>query len=382
MKNNNHFFKILCFIFIINFIHNEAFATSKKDNYKSFSIDSLTKNMEIDFRFNYGFFVHHHFEMKNYSADFPMFELSLQKQTFGRQSWQSYFNYPTIGITAFYSNLGNIDIIGDAYALYPFINFPLNKSKINTLGIRFGVGLGYLTKKYHPVDNYANTSIGASVNAAISLTLEYKHQISERFKMTAFAGLTHFSNGCSNFPNSGYNIISAGISTTYLLKNQEDYIPKRITKENVYRKIEPEYYAGLSFGIKRIRYAQNENFAVYDLEFYALDRINNLSKVGLGIDLLYSKCSYITMIEYYSKSFSAIEMLKPGIGLAYELCMGEASFLINFGFHIYGVDMSGGRWYQKLGFKINLGNYMYAKIALNTHFGVADFIGWGLGIRL
>ena len=41
-----------------------------------------------------------------------------------------------------------------------------------------------------------------------------------------------------------------------------------------------------------------------------------------------------------------------------------------------------GRWYQKLGLKVNFGKYIYGKIALNTHFGVADFIGFGLGARL
>lgn len=382
MKKDKLFLIISCFGFIFGFIHNQAFALDKKDfGNKSFSIDSLMRNTEIDLRLNYGFFIHHHYDMTAYPADFPMFELSLQKQTYGNQDWQPYFNYPTIGVTAFYSDLGNVDILGKAYALYPFISFPFNKSKVNTLGLRFGVGLGYLTEKFHPVDNYHNTSIGSHVNAAVSITFEYKRRISERFKMSAFAGLTHFSNGCSNFPNSGFNIINAGISTTYLLDKQDTYIPKQISGNN-HKKIKPEYYAGLSYGVKRIKYGQNKNTAVYDLEFYAMDRISNLSKIGLGLDLLYNRCSYISVSEYYSKAFSFVEMLKPGIGLAYELTMGEASFLINFGYHIYGKDMSGGRWYQKLGFKVNVGEHLYAKIALNTHFGVADFVGWGLGIRL
>ena len=372
---------ILSFIFIFN-IHNEAFATSNRGgNEKSFSVDSLMKNVEVDFRLNYGFFIHHHFEMTAFSADFPMFELSLQKQTYGKQSWQSFLNYPTIGITAFYSNLGNVDIIGKAYAIYPFIDFPFNKSKINTFGFRFGVGVGYLTEKFHPSKNIYNSSIGAYINAAISLTFEYKRHISERFKLSAFAGLTHFSNGCSNFPNSGINIINAGVGTTYLIKEKEDYIPKQIAN-NDFGKIEPEYYAGMSMGVKRIKYEQNENIAVFDLEFYAMDRISNLSKLGIAADLVYNRCSYIIVKEYYNKAYSFVEMLKPGIGLAYELTMGEASFLINFGYHLYGRDMRGGRWYQKLGFKVNIGNYAYAKIALNTHFGIADFIGWGVGIRL
>ena len=210
MKKNSLLLVFLCFVFIFN-IHNKAFATSKgEENGKSFSIDSLMKNTEIDIRINYGFFVHHHFEMTGYPAHFPMFELSLQKQTYGKALWQSYFNYPTVGVTAFYSSLGNYDIIGDAYALYPFINFPLNKSKVNFISFRFGVGVGYITKKFDPKDNYHYTSIGSHINAAVNMTFEYHHRISERLKMSLFAGLTHFSNGCSSSPNAGLNIITGG----------------------------------------------------------------------------------------------------------------------------------------------------------------------------
>lgn len=376
---------ILCFSFIMSFI-NEASASSKKgDDNKTFSIDSLMKNVEVDLRLNYSFFVHHHFEMKRYPKHFPMFELSLQKQTYGKQLWQTYFNYPTIGFTAFYSDLGNIDVIGKAFAVYPFINFPFNKSKTNTFGFRFGVGLGYLTKTFDHLENYKNTSIGNHFNAAISLTFEYKRLITERYKMSVFAGLTHFSNGCSNQPNSGINIVNAGISATYQLSESQEYIPRHKTDNSVYlNKIKPEFYAGMSFGIKRVEYKQDDNLGVYNLELYILDRITNLSKVGFGLDLVYDATDKIELKNDYGRDaeFTFVEMLKPGIGLAYELLMGEASFLFNFGFHPYGLDMSYGRWYQKLGLKVNIGKYIYGKIALNTHFGVADFIGFGLGIRL
>lgn len=338
---------------------------------------------EVDLRINYGFFIHHHSEMKAYNANFPMFELSLQRQTYGRHTWQPYFNYPTIGVTALYSDLGNIDIIGKAYAIYPFINFPFNKSKVNTFGFRFGIGAGYITKKFHPINNSRNTSIGNNINAAISLTFEYKRHISEHFKASAFAGLTHFSNGCTHFPNSGLNIINTGISLTYTIKGQEEYIPKENIDNKNFRKIRPEFYIGLSTGIKRIEYKQSKDFMVYDLEFYVMDRISNLSKIGIGLDVVSDATDGMTLKEFYrsNEEYTSFELLKPGIGLSYELMMGKASFLFNFGYHPWGKDMRYGRWYQKLGFKLDIGNHLYAKIALNTHFGVADFIGYGFGLK-
>lgn len=385
MKKRNHFFITICFIMTFNFISHEAYSADKNDSIRSSSrIESLMKNTELDLRLNYGFFVHHHFVMTGYPEHFPMFELSFQKQTYGDKLWHSYFNYPTIGVTALHSSLGNNEVIGNAYALYPFINFPFNKSKVNTFSFRFGIGVGYITKKFHPLENYHNTSIGSHINAAISLTFEYRRRISERFKMSIFGGLTHFSNGCSNSPNAGLNIINAGLSGTYLLKEQEDYIAKQEISNKEYKKIKPEFYIGMSYGIKRIEYNQKRGFSVYDLEIHIMDRVTNLSKVGIGLDLVSDATDTITLRNFYNDTneYSFVQLLKPGVGVVYELMMSEVSFIINFGYHPWGRDMRYGRWYQKLGIKVNIGEYIYGKIALNTHFGVADFIGFGLGVRL
>lgn len=382
MKNCNIIlFLLLCITFFTS--HENAYALSDSDEKKSYAIDSLLTNSQIEIRTSYAFFIHHHFEMTSYPAHFPMFELSFQKQTYGKQYWQAYFNYPTIGFSAFYSNLGNIDIIGKAYALYPFINFPLNKSKTNTFSFRMGVGLGYLTNKYHPTENFHNTSIGSNVNAAISLTFEYKRYLSERYKISVFAGLTHFSNGSSTEPNNGLNIINAGLSATYLLKDAEEYIPKQYSQQD-FKKIKPEFYIGLSYGTKRILVFQENYTSVFNLEFYVLDRISNLSKIGFGLDLVYDATDNIYVKNYYGYNFEPtfLQLLKPGISLAYELLMGDASFLFNFGYHPYGLDMSYGRWYQKLALKVDVGKFIFGKITLNTHFGAADFIGFGIGVKL
>lgn len=385
MKDNKSFLIFIIFIIVFNFIHYEAFAIKEDDKVdKVTRLDSLMKNTEIDLRINYAFFVHHHFEMTGYPKHFPMFELSFQKQTYGDKMWHSYFNYPTVGVTAFASSLGNNEFIGNAYALYPFINFPFNKSKINIFSLRFGVGVGYLTKKFDPLENYHNTSIGAHFNAAINITFEYQRRITERFKMSLFAGLTHFSNGCSSYPNSGINIINAGLSATYLIKEQEDYIPKQEISNKTYKKIDPEFYLGLSYGVKRIEYNQKNDFSVFNLEFYAMDRVTNLSKIGIGLDLVSDATDEITLRNYYgdNNEYNFAQLLKPGISVVYELMMNEASFLFNFGYHPWGRDMRYGRWYQKIGGKVNIGEYLYGKLTLNTHFGVADFISFGLGVRL
>ena len=377
--------KIIVLLLLISFLAKDSFA------HKSTPVDSIIKNTELDFRFNYAFIIHHHYEMRMYRKHFPIFEFSIQKQTYGKQAWQRYYNYPTIGVTAFYSSIGNQEVFGNAYAIYPFISFPFNKSKVNTFSFRLGVGAGYLTKKFDQVENPNNIYIGSHINAAISLSFEYKRQISNHLKVSLFAGLTHFSNGCSYQPNNGINIFNTGLSTTYLIGNQNSY--KDITKLMTYNKDEikqinsilsskfdPEFYLGISYGFKRVEYKQKDNFSVYNFEFYAMERVSNLSKFGIGIDLVYDETDVLVLGNENKYDFA--QLLKPGIGVAYELIIGDMSFLFNMGFHPWGLDMEYGRIYNKLALKANIGEHLYGKVALNTHFGVADFVGFGLGIRL
>ena len=115
-----------------------------------------------------------------------------------------------------------------------------------------------------------------------------------------------------------------------------------------------------------------------------MERVSNLSKFGIGIDLVYDATDVIVldMDENNSEKYNLMQLLKPGIGLAYELVISDMSFLFNMGYHPWGLDMSYGRIYNKLALKLNIAERFYGKVALNTHFGAADFVGFGFGVRL
>ena len=102
------------------------------------------------------------------------------------------------------------------------------------------------------------------------------------------------------------------------------------------------------------------------------------------MDLVYDATDVIVLGKYDNNlnKYSFAQLLKPGIGVAYELILGEMSFLFNVGYHPWGRDMSYGRIYNKFALKGNIGKSLYGKFTLNTHLGVADFIGFGIGVRL
>ena len=383
MKKEKLLLIILCFCFIFN-LNKEAFATGKNEGEKSPFMESFMKNMEVDFRLSYGFYMHHHYEMEGYRAHFPMFELSLQKQTYGTSYWQTCFNYPSVGVTAFYSNMGNIDVLGKAFAIYPYIYFPFIKGNTN-FGIRFGLGIGYLTESYDHIENPYNICIGSPVNAAASITFDITHRFSDHFKMSLFGGLQHFSNGCTSEPNKGTNVLKGGISAAYMINEPVEYIKAEQLNEKrtieYLKEFKPELYLGLSYGSKRIDYLQEDYTTVLDLEVYVMEQVARIFKLGIGFDLVYDNNDILRNIKTGTE-WTTAQILNPGVHVAGELLMGRTSFMFVVGEHL-GEYMHTEKSYQRLGLKIEFTEHIYGKVTLMVHqWHIADFLGWGVGFKL
>jgi hypothetical protein len=139
-------------------------------------------------------------------------------------------NYPSIGLTFYYSGFGNDSIsaeLGKVFALYPFINFPITPGESSRLTFKLGVGVSYLTNKFDPKENYHNYAIGSHVNASINLSFEYRQRIVDRLHWVTSAGLTHFSNGATRSPNMGINILSAATGLSWYLAPPKKHIDKK-----------------------------------------------------------------------------------------------------------------------------------------------------------
>jgi len=369
------------FILLILLIFSNIEKSSAKNNDTIF-----VNNIQVELRTSYGFILCHHTEMNYFRAHFPAFELSVQQATFGRKYWQSRLNYPAIGFTLFYSELGGMPEIGRAFALYPHISFNFLKSKKNQLNLKLGVGVSYVTEKYEAKTNPKNTFVGSNFNAALAASFEYNRMITNRLSLSLFAGLTHFSNGATRAPNNGLNIAHGGISAKYFISEPQAKIPKQHTDNQRFKKWSKEnlsLYTAITYSKKDIDefMGYGMSWSVYHFQINALKRCGEISKLGLGFDLVYDQTD-IDVLKHQGIDCEPVEILKPGINAAYELIMGSTSFIFNFGFHISGKEMGEGRLYQKIGIMQSIGNRFFATAVLNLHFGWADYIGFGLGYRI
>ena len=204
--------------------------------------------------------------------------------------------------------------------------------------------------------------------------------------MSAFVGFTHFSNGSSRTPNNGMNIAHAGLSAKYFINEPKQRISRQLTDNKQFKTWEKKNIS-LLFGFT---YSQKDideylgygmSWSAYNLEINAMKRLTEMSKIGIGFDLVYD-CTDKEVLRQKGIAFDDIEILKPGINAAYELSFGNTSFIFNFGCHIAGKDLCEGRVYQKLNITQNIYKGIFATIALTTHYGWADYIGFGLGYRI
>lgn len=347
-------------------------------------------NIMVEGRVHYGFFYHHHFEMERFNAHYGAIEASVYQRTFGKREWEADYDYPYIGLTFYHSRLGGFEELGQVFALYPFINYPLIGNPNSQLTFKLGVGLGYLTSHFEPYDSnhYYNFSIGSHLNAAVNLSFEYRQHITERLMAVASMGLTHFSNGSTKLPNYGLNTISGALGLAYHLgtpKGNEDpgsrpqYYPFEFDKKH-WLSLDLNYGIGFKNVSQTLGGDSAYFYPVHDLSAFFLGQFTRYSRAGVGVSLVLDMSDQ-TLPEL--DSFNVRQLTRLNFSVCYAMTMHRLSYYFEFGWHLkYNeVPLTKGNIYQKVTARYQIYNNIYAHVSLMTHFGRADYLCFGLGYR-
>lgn len=375
-------------------------------------------NIMVEVRAHAGVFWHHHFEMQKFNAHYPAIEASIYQNTFGKNEWEAVYNYPYIGVTFYHANFGinfenNPEVgkaLGSVYALYPFINYPLNPNENSQLTFKLGVGLGYLTKHFDNFENYQDFSIGSHFNAAVNLSFEYRQRITQRLMSVASFGLTHFSNGSTKLPNYGLNTFSAAWGLAYYLRQPR--INLTPTRRPEYRPFEFDHKHWFSvdfdygIGFKNVSQTLGGDtthfYQVHELSTCLLAQFTQYSRAGaslsVALDLsdqtlpdhfrdekgLHLRKYNIVTNQEEIHDITTLQMTKINLGLCYVMTMERLSYHFEVGWHLrYNnyTDFSKGNMYQKVKFRYQVHDNIYTHLSLMTHFGRADYLCFGLGYR-
>ncbi len=343
-------------------------------------------NLMAEFKLEAGFLLSHHLELDVFQSHFPSFEFSIQRATNGKKRWEAEYGYQLIGISLWYSGLGGFEELGSAIAAYPFINFPLTANDQQSLNFRLGLGVGYLSNRFHRIDNYKNFAIGSHLNVAASLYVEYRRKINQRLSFSAGFGLTHFSNGSLKTPNYGLNILAATVGLSGYLSRPNPSLDKKILPELYPFEFDGRQSIGIDFtfslGSKDMSEQYGEKYLIYAGYLNILKRVSYKSKIGIGGDFTYDGSDKYILADRGQEWSSEFQIMKIGVNVAYEMVMDRLSFMFNVGGYVSGKERSEGNFYQRLALRYLVYDEVFATLALSAHLGKAEYIGFGVGYKL
>ena len=357
-----------------------------------------SKNYEIEARAHFGYLYFQndefHSALGRYSRYAPAFELSLHRNTYGEHRWEVLHNYPSIGLTFYYSPLSfrNDNIskeLGQAFALYPFINFPIVPNERSKVTFKLGVGLAYLTNKFEPKDSenvpegsYHNYAIGSHINAAINLSFEYRQRIVNSLTWVTSAGLTHFSNGATKSPNMGINIFSVATGLSWCLVPPKANIDLRLRPRNYLfefdgkRHFVTDYQYTIGYKDVSQQYGSNNFYLVHDLAANFMFQLTERDRLGLGVELVWDNSDKVKPPYYQA-------FLKPAGLISYEMMLDRVSFMFNVGIRKNAPgNHQAFLFYQKVGLRYYIWEGLFASLSFTTYDIKADFISVGFGYHI
>ncbi len=369
------------FLFFIILITTAPFIHGQSSTYR----DSLSvKHTYLTTRIHGGIVVPHHANMMYFLEKFSGgFEINYGRSIFSEKSWESYFNYPEIGLGFYYGTFGNKDIYGSGLALFPYINYNIYRNSKLSFQNKVSLGLGYATKPFDIKDNTYNTVFSSHLNAYIGLALLMDYRLSERLSLAMSASLTHLSNGAARKPNHGINTITASLGAKYHFNTN---LTPVLTKTIAPKSKEREFIIVGSIGRSQSTFYNQKLYWNGSLSINHLWHLNTKKAIGLGYDQFYSETApyaWAPKDEYPANTeYSTRHYLFNSLFASYNVFLGNTTLFVNVGAYLHTNISPPQPLYPRIGVRQMIGKNFIANFSVKASFFRSEFLEFGLGYRI
>lgn len=272
--------------------------------------------------------------------------------------WKSLqeLNNASFGIALDYFNLGNDDMMGQAFAPYIYLNIPLLRLPHFELGLRPGLGAAFVTKTYYNTipDGHmyldlvnSNRCVGSYTNAYFAEALYFDFPIKNGWRITASYAWHHLSNGSTKQPNSGYNMFIGEIGASYQPGFDRYHAPATRVPRGLYEGKRWDVEISASGGFRQAYYRDQITVGTGSFQIAAHWRPWSIFKIGGGIDLFYdgyynklqnvdkSADNYSHFMKTYLATQDVKNCFRLGISLQPEFVFGNFSAGFHFGVYVF-----------------------------------------------
>ena len=315
------------------------------------------------------------------------------------------YPYAYQGIGVAYNTFFNSSEVGTPVAVYAFQGSRIAKLAPGlTLDYEWNFGASFGWKRYNPETNYYNDVVGSRINAYINAGFFLNWQIAPQWNLTAGIDLTHYSNGNTNYPNSGVNTVGARIGVVRTFGGSTaEHTPASAGREEEASSVADRIsYDVVLYGSTRRRGLFLDNgaelipgsFAVVGLNFNPMYRVNKYFRAGASLDAQYDESANLKEHHVEGTSGGDLKFYRPpfreqfavGLSLRAELTMPIFSVNVGFGRNLIqrGEDTRG--FYQILALKA----FVTPRLFLHVGYQLHDFkdpnnlmlgLGWRFGKR-
>lgn len=337
-----------------------------------FNSKAQRPNLFFDFTGGGGRLIPHYPSMKDLAGSVAFFNARVGLKTLGQKEWQRVYKFPDIGIGLSYNPLTK-SYLGNPTAVYSFMNLPLLRlTKLNlNLGMHAGLAWGFIPGND---ENQQNIVIGSKCTAYASLNLNTSFRIGHNVELLVSAGGYHYSNGNTNKPNKGINLLGAetGFRYTFVKSVTElNTNPVPSIKKNS---------SIMAFGAwgwkKEATHGPEYTVGSFSIGYYRT--MNHKSRLSAGVDLFYDEGTlYFTQRENLLNN-----VLAAGLFAGHELTFNRLSIVSQLGIYLRNPHPFDPFHYERLGVRYIIAKRIIPSLSLKAHKFKVDFVEWGLGYIL
>lgn len=301
-------------------------------------------------------------------------ELRISMQTSGKKHWQEAFKYPAYGI-GFYSGHFNNPIIGNPFATFVFMDFPVLRKNKFYISTNWGIGLSFNINEFDSVKNNKNMAIGTDLNVYIDFMLLCKYKLHERWEVYSGFKFQHFSNGSVKKPNLGLNMVSGTLGISYYpFKTIKNF--KTGAEPEKYKKY--EFTTMLAYGINGIE-SNNTKYNNATLSISANKRINFKRNFGIGVDVFYNE--YIkTYMEENTEHVYNYKLMSYAFTLSSDMIVNKFRMTTQVGVYMHRSTDYSVPVYERVALRYYPIKNIFTNVSIKAHGFKAQFIEWGLGV--
>lgn len=316
-------------------------------------------------------------------------DVNLVWKTYGKASWQQARHYPTLGLGFTYVYYDK-NIYGQSIGCYPNLELPLFKKSNWEWTVRFGMGLGYISKHYAPyAPNWdtLNNAIGGHINNFSLLSSDLRCHLNSHWDIQAGISFTHMSSAKFRLPNLGINFLGGHVGFRYF-PNMAD--PAKITRKMSPLRNRLLLQARVGLAMSTGESPGSSATPVYLSSVYVSRRYWGKNKLFAGIDYSYHQAIYDFMrLQAIDPGNESKGAWKSGVFVGHEFLYGRVGLHLQMGYYIHGGVLNSAPVYQKLGMnwyilqqEKGLVKELSISTLLKTHYAVAELAELGIGIGL